>query len=287
MYAEKAVVRVHGGHKVHTRFYPNPRSDSTIILVNGSLATSASFQPALRFLQPLFNVVLFDQPYSGQSRPHNPSLGMLGKEDEALILLDLVEHFRADHIMSFSWGAVSTLLALAQRPPRIRRAVISSFSPMLNRDMMDYLIRGQECLAACDRHRIATLVNETIGEHLPPRFKRCNFRHISTLEVHEYAQMLHHIRQVLSLDADRYMQCVGNVDIPLLFLNGELDKYTTPADALYFADLARRSSYVTIRNTGHFLESEHQTAWEDVRAAVEHFLLPGAVEQARRLAMVG
>lgn len=287
MYAEKAVVRVQGDLKVHTRFYPNPRSDSTIILVNGSLATSASFHQALRFLQPLFNVVLFDQPYCGQSRPYNKSLQMLGKEDEALILLDLIEHFRADQVMSFSWGAVSTLLALAQRPARIKRAVISSFSPVLNREMLDYLTRGQECLATCDRYRIATLVNDTIGKHLPPLFKRCNFRHISTLEVHEYAQMLHHIRQVLSLDADRYMQCVGNVDIPLLFLNGELDKHTTPTDALYFADLARRSEYVTIRNAGHFLESEHQTAWEDVREAVERFLLPGEAEAARRLAMVG
>lgn len=287
MYAEKAVVRVQGDLKVHTRFYPNPRSNSTIMLVNGSLATSASFHQALRFLQPLFNVVLFDQPYCGMSRPYNESLSMLGKEDEALILLELIEHFRADQVMAFSWGAVSTLLALAQRPARIKRAVISSFSPVLNREMLDYLARGQECLAACDRNRIATLVNDTIGEHLPPLFKRCNFRHVSTLEVHEYAQMLHHIRQVLSLDADRYMQCVGNVDIPLLFLNGELDKYTTPNDALYFADLARRSEYVTIRNAGHFLENEHQTAWEDVREAVERFLLPGETENAHRLAMVG
>lgn len=285
MYAEKAVVQVLGDLKVQTRFYPNPRSNSTIILVNGSLATSASFHQALRFLQPLFNVVLFDQPYCGMSRPHNKSLRMLGKEDEALILLDLIEHFRADQVMSFSWGAVSTLLALAQRPARIKRAVISSFSPVLNRSMMDYLITGQECLAACDRHKIATLINDTIGKHLPPLFKRCNFRHISTLEVHEYAQMLHHIRQVLNLDPDRYMQCVGNIDVPLLFLNGELDEYTTPTDALYFADLARRSEYITIRNAGHFLETEHKTAWDDMREAVERFLLAPDAEDVR-LAMV-
>lgn len=285
MYAEKAVVQVRGDLKVRTRFYPNPRSNSTIILVNGSLATSASFHSALRFLQPLFNVVLFDQPYCGSSRPHNPSLPMLGKEDEALILLDLIEHFRADQLMSFSWGAVSTLLALAQRPARIKRAVISSFSPVLNRPMMDYLVSGQAYLAACDRHKIATLVNDTIGKHLPPLFKRCNFRHISTLEVHEYAQMLHHVRQVLSLDADRYMQCVGNIDVPLLFLNGELDEYTTPTDALYFADLARRSEYITIRNAGHFLENEHKTAWDDTREATERFLLAPDAEDVR-LAMV-
>lgn len=273
MYAEKAVVRVQGDLKVQTRFYPHPSSESTIILVNGSLATCASFNQALRFLSPLFNVVLFDQPYSGASRMLNRALPMLDMEDEALILLDLIEHFRADQVMSFSWGGVSTLLALAQRPARIQRAVISSFSPLLNEPMLDYLKRGREYIAACDRYQIATLVNETLGEHLPPAIKRNNFRHIASLEMPEYAQMLHHIRQVLSLDTGRYMQCVGNVDVPLLFLNGELDRFTTPQDALYFADLARRSEYVTIRNTGHYLEQEHESARQDVRQAVERFLL--------------
>lgn len=283
MYPEKAVVRVHGDVKVQTRFYPHPSSDSTVLLVNGSLATCAAFSQTLRYLRPLFNVVVYDQPYAGASFVHNRSLPMLGMEDEALILLDLIEHFRADQLMSFSWGGVSTLLALAQRPERIQRAVIGSFSPILSPAMLDYLQRAQQHLVRYDRHGIAHLVNETLGQHLPPAYKRNNFRHIAALEVHEYAQMSRHIRQVLTLDTSRYMQCVGNVDVPLLFLNGELDEYTSPTDALYFADLARRSEYVQIRNTGHFLEMEHQTAWEDVRQAVEGFLLAeGSAPRLRR-----
>ncbi|MFA5678602.1 MAG: alpha/beta hydrolase [Pseudomonas sp.] len=273
MYAEKAVVRVHGELKVQTRFYPHPTSNSTIILVNGSLATCASFSQALRFLNALFNVVLFDQPYSGGSRAHNHELPLLDMEDEALILLDLIEHFRADQVMSFSWGGVSTLLAMAQRPARVQRAVISSFSPVLNGPMLDYLMRGEKYMAAGDRLAIATLVNETLGKHLPHAIKRSNFEHISALDEHEYAQMQHHIRQILNLGTDRFMHCVGNVDVPLLFLNGERDEYTTPTDALYFADLARRSEYVTIRHTGHYMEQEHKSARQDVRQAIERFLL--------------
>ena len=273
MYSEKAVVRVHGDLKVQTLFYPHPSSESTIILVNGSLATCASFSQALRFLSGLFNVVLFDHPYSGASRVHNPSLGMLDMEDEALVLLDLIEHFRADQVLSFSWGGVSTLLALAQRPARIQRAIISSFSPVLNEPMLDYLHRARDYMARGDRQEIANLVNETLGKHLPPMGQRCNFRHVSALEMHEYAQMMHSIRQVWSLGSEQFMQCVSNVDVPLLFINGELDEYTPPQEALQFADLARCSQYVTIRNCGHYLEQEHQTALEDVREAVERFLL--------------
>ncbi len=288
MYAEKSVVRVHRDLKVHTTLHPNPRTSDTIILVNGSLATSASFNQAVRYLQPLFNVVLFDQPYQGQSRQHNPDMAMIDKQDEALILLDLIEMFRADHLLAFSWGSVATLLALAQRPERIRSAVISSFSPALNPAMQSYLDRAQHSLAACDRRGIGELINETIGEHLPSLFKRCNFRHVSSLEEFEYAQMLWHVRQVRELDAAQYMSCVGNVDVPLLFVNGEWDRYTSPADARQFAALAPQSEFVTIPHTGHFLEMEHKTALQDVQGAVEGFLLRGRSGAGdTRLALAG
>tara|TARA_R110000851_G_scaffold287690_1_gene441736 strand:- start:4153 stop:5028 length:876 start_codon:yes stop_codon:yes gene_type:complete len=273
MYAEKAVIRVHRDLQVHTWFYPNPAAESTIILVNGSLATSASFGQTLRYLRPLFNVVLFDQPYSGHSRTHNSNHLLIGKEDEALILLDLIEHFRADQVLSFSWGGVATMLALAQRPDRIKRATITSFSPIINPAMHDYLSRGKTYLAACDRQQIGNLINETIGEHLPPLFKRCNFRHVSSLDEHEYAQMLLHIRQVLDLDSSQYMSCVSNIDIPLLFVNGSWDKYTSAEDALQFGKLASRAQFASIAHTGHFLDLEHKTAWQDTKAVVEAFIL--------------
>lgn len=293
MYAEKALIRVHRDLKVHSCFYPNPHTAATIILVNGSLATSVSFNASLKYLKPLFNVVVYDQPYQGQSRVHNPLMPLIGKEDEALILLDLIEHFRADHLLAFSWGSVAALLALAQRPARISKAIVSSFSPVLNTPMLDYLDRARTALGACDRQAVGNLINDTIGEHLPPLFKRCNFRHVSTLEAFEYAQMLFHIRQVAELDCDRFMGCVANIDTPLLFINGELDRYTSPDDALAFARMAPQSAFATIRHTGHFLELEHKTAWQDVKQAVERFVLGNGVLESRmmgrerKMAMVG
>ncbi|MFN3581386.1 MAG: alpha/beta fold hydrolase [Pseudomonas sp.] len=288
MYAENAVIAVHRGLRVHTRFYPNPHSNMTIILVNGSLATSTSFNASLKYLQPLFNVVLFDQPYQGLSRQHNLAMPLIDKEDEALILLELIEYFRADHLLAFSWGSVAALLALAQQPPSLNKAIISSFAPVLNAPMQDYLGRARTCLASCDRQAIGNLINDTIGEHLPPLFKRCNFRHVSSLEEFEYAQMLLHIRQVTELDCDRYMSCVSKISTPMLFINGEWDSYTTAADARLFAKMAPQSRFASIRHTGHFLEMEHKTAWQDVKQVVEDFVLDGAGMAGRqRMAMVG
>jgi pimeloyl-ACP methyl ester carboxylesterase len=71
------------------------------------LATTASFAQTVRNLHPQFNVVLYDQPYAGKSKPHNRQERLITKETEAHILLELIEHFHADHVMSFSWGGAA------------------------------------------------------------------------------------------------------------------------------------------------------------------------------------
>ena len=177
-----AVVDIHRTFKVHTEFYANPSARKTIILVNGSLATTAAFAQTLKYLRPQFNVVLYDQPYAGQSKPHNSHSRPISKEDEATILLELIEQFQVDYLLSFSWGGVAAMLALAQRPARIEKAVITSFSPLLNEPMLDYLEKGMTYLQATDGEQVGQLVNSTIGKYLPSLFKRYNQRHISSLD---------------------------------------------------------------------------------------------------------
>ena len=274
MRPETAIVEIHRKYKIHTEHYRNPAANKTIILVNGSLATTAFFAPTLRYLQPRFNVVLYDQPYAGQSKAHNRHDRPIRKEDEAEILLELIEHFRANHVLSFSWGGAATLLALAQRPRRIEKAVINSFAARLNQPMRDYLERGLDLLLARDRFNVGRLINGTIGKHLPSLLKRFNQRHISSLAEHEYLQMHFHVREVLTRDTRCYLACAEAIEIPLLFVNGERDEYTTAADARLFAAHARQCQFRTIGNAGHFLDMEHKTAWRDTRQALLGFLQP-------------
>lgn len=276
MKPEAAIVEIHHKFKVYTEFYRNPAATKTIILVNGSLATTAAFAQTVRYLQPRFNVVLYDQPYAGQSRLHNRHDQPIRKEDEAEILLELIEHFGAEHLLSFSWGGAATLLALAQRPPRIETAVINSFAARINQPMRDYLESGLNFLQNCDRHNLGQLLNNSIGKHLPSLFKRFNHRHVSSLAEHEYRQMHFHIHEVLTQDTQCYLACAAAIEIPLLFVNGEWDEYTTTADARLFAEHARQCQFRTINNTGHFLDLEHKAAWHDTQQALLGFLQPVA-----------
>lgn len=275
MRPETAVVEIEGKYQIHTEFYRSPAAAKTIILVNGSLATTASFGQTIKYLQPQFNVLAFDQPYAGQSNPYNHRLPLISKEDEAEILLHLIEHYRAHYLVSFSWGGVAAMLALAQRPASLEKAAICSFSPVLNLPMLDYLHQGLRFLNALDRDNIAHLVNSTIGKHLPSLFKRFNHKHVSSLDEHEYRQMYAHIKEVLNMEAHCRLDCLQAIDIPLLFVNGERDEYTSVEDACLFVRHIERCQFAVIDNAGHFLDMEHKAAWlQTQRTLLEFFNSP-------------
>ena len=169
-------------------------------------------------------------------------------------------------------GWQSALLALAQCPARIKKAVVTSFSPIINEPMMDYLTRGLDCLAAIDRDAVGHLVNNTIGKHLPGLYQRFNHKHCSNLDEHEYLQMHFHIRQVLNMDSRCYVDCLANVDIPLLFINGDRDEYTSAKDARHFARHVRDCQFAVIDNAGHFVDVEHKAGWLQTQQAMLGFL---------------
>ena len=274
MRPETAVLDIQGLFRVYTEFYRSETAEKTIVMVNGSLATTASFAQTVRNLYPQFNIVLYDQPYAGKSKPHNRHEKPLTREMEGQILLELIDHFQAEHVMSFSWGGAATLVALAHRPRRIEKAVISSFSPRINDAMRDYLLRGITHLGAHDRHEVGLLINSTIGKHLPSLFKRFNYRHVSSLDLHEYDQMHYHISQVLEIDPQNYLTAAQNINVPVLFLNGALDEYTSACDAPLFANYVEHSRFSILQDAGHFLDMENKAACRDSKHALTEFLKP-------------
>lgn len=280
MKPETAVLDIQGHYRVYTELYRADDAEQTIILVNGSLSTTASFAQTVRYLYPHFNVVLFDLPYAGQSREHNSHERFITREEEADILLELVEHFACDIVLSFSWGGIATLQALARRPQRIKRAVINSFSPIVNPAMLGYLRSGLIVMHEYDRESIGMVLNGTIGKHLPSLFKRYNHRHVTGLEHYEYDQMSFHVETVLNNDGRSCVSFAGQIDIPLLFVNGEWDEYTTPQDARLFTQHVRHCEFRTIAQAGHFLDMEHKAAWMQTRDALLAFLLPSQPNRA-------
>lgn len=91
-----------------------------------------------------------------------------------------------------------------------------------------------------------------------------------------------HINEVLQHDLGRALDGARNIDIPVLFINGDRDEYTTVEDARQFSKHVGRSHFSVIRDAGHFLDMEHKAACEDTRSVMLGFLKPTVREPRQR-----
>jgi rhamnosyltransferase subunit A len=272
MKPETAVINVFGKHHIYVEHYQNDEAAKTVILVNGAFATTASFSQTVRYLKDKVNVILFDLPYAGRSQEFNKTDKILTKEDEVEILEYLINRYGVNYLMSVSWGGVSSLLSLARRPPTIEKAIIASFSPVINQAMHDYMSGARKFLVAGDIGSAAQLLNNTVGRYLSGLVKSHNYNYLASNVKGNEEQIIFHINQIFEFDKQQYMQQFASIDVPVLFLNGELDEYTTAEDVRLLAEHIPQSEFAVVERAGHFLDLESRQLWRTVSGIIREYL---------------
>jgi rhamnosyltransferase subunit A len=227
MPVEKAIVRLASSLQVHVERHIFHADRDSVILINGALATTASFGQTIKYMSEHYNVLCFDLPYAGQSRQYNKKSFLLSKDDEVDILLELICRFKPGYLCSVSWGGLAALLALARGPSSIRRATICSFSPHLNDAMVRYVSTARDLLLSGESKAAANLLNDTVGHNLPRIVKLLNYRYLASLSKEVHEQLVFHIEQILALQPDTYLRRLANIRCQVKFINGMLDKHTT------------------------------------------------------------
>lgn len=261
MNLETGLINVFEKYSIHFEYHRKEGANKTAIMVNGALATTTSFSQSIRNLKDHANIVLFDLPFAGQSRKHNANTtGLLSKDDEVEILLYLIEHFKINFVVSASWGGVSALLSLAKRPRTVEKAVIFSFSPVINDAMNSYMANARQFL--CDQNIPggAELLNSTVGKYLPRLLKAHNYQYLLSMVEGNENQIKFHIDQIFELDHSNYVDEFAAIDVPVLFINGALDEYTTTEDVQLLARYIKYSQFAVIPEAGHFLDLESSQA---------------------------
>ncbi|MFM0632517.1 alpha/beta fold hydrolase [Paraburkholderia xenovorans] len=271
MSVEKEIFRLHNSLNVQVERHVFDTGRKSVILVNGALATTASFGQTIKYLGERYNVICFDLPYAGQSKQHNRAGFLLTKEDEVEILLRLIQHFEPKYLYSVSWGGLASLIALARQPASVERAVIGSFSPFLNDAMLAYVTRARDLLGTGENLQAAQLLNDTVGKHLPRILKLLNFRYLTSLPKEEQSQVAFHVNQILALRPETYLDKLASIRCRVKFINGELDEYTTSEDIRTLARYVMHAHFATVPNTGHFLELEGRTQAASMREAILDF----------------
>src|ERR1700704_927264 len=268
------VITLFGEYSVHVEYHKREGANKTAIMVNGALATTTSFSQTVRNLRDHVNIVLFDLPFAGRSREHNTNTsGVLSKDDEVDILLYLIEHFEVNFMISASWGGVSSLLSLARRPPTIEKAVIFSFSPVINDAMNSYMVNARRFLCDQDIPGGAQLLNSTVGKYLPRLLKAHNYQYLLSMVQGNEQQIMFQIDQIFELDHRKYIDHFAAIDVPVLFVNGALDEYTTTNDVRSLATHIKYSQFAVIPDAGHFLDLESSQARRAAGEIERSFLL--------------
>ena len=278
MKPEASVLNVFGRHNIYVEHYKKDEAAKTVILVNGAFATTSSFNQTVRYLKDKLNIVLFDLPYAGRSEEHNSGRAVLSKEDEVEILLYLIDRFQVNYLMAVSWGGVSSLLSLARRPSSIEKAIIASFSPVINSAMHDYMSGARNFLMTGDPESAAQLLNNTVGRYLSGLVKSHNLQYLLSSVSGNEEQIIFHIDQIFELDKKQYMNQFCSIDVPVLFLNGQLDEYTTPQDARTLAQYIPLSEFAVVEDAGHFLDLESRQLWRSVSGIIRSWMFADELE---------
>lgn len=265
--------KLYKDYNVHVEQMGDNPERKTVLLVNGALSTTRSFARTSKCLAEHFNVLMFDLPFSGYSREHNGELDLVTKDDEVQMLRALVERFEVNHLVSASWGGISTLLTLAHNPPSIESSLVMALAPNLNQAMLEYVERVRVLIERDDKSAIGHLLNETVGKYLSPRLKHNNHRHLSNMATTEYRQARFHIHQVLGLGDGNYLPALRQIETPVHFLNGLLDEYTPAPEAQLFGQYVRHSSFSTAEHTGHLLDLESREAANAVHRVLIDYLV--------------
>jgi pimeloyl-ACP methyl ester carboxylesterase len=279
---ETGVINIFGKYSVHFEYHKKDGANKTAIMVNGALATTTSFSQSIRNLKDHVNIVLFDLPFAGRSREHNANTtGLLSKDDEVEILLYFIEHFKVNFMISASWGGVSALLSLARRPRTVEKAVILSFSPVINDAMYSYMVNARRFLCDQDIPGGAQLLNSTVGKYLPRLLQVHNYRYLLSMVQGNEQQIMFHIDQIFELDQSRYVDHFAAIDVPVLFINGALDEYTTTEDVRSLTKHIKYSQFAVVPDAGHFIDLESSQARRATGEIERSFLFGPMVESMR------
>jgi pimeloyl-ACP methyl ester carboxylesterase len=73
-------------------------------------------------------------------------------------------------------------------------------------------------------------------------------------------QIMFHIDQIFALDQSNYIDHFSAIEIPVLFVNGALDEYTTSKEVRSLAKHIKDSQFAVIPDAGYFLDLESSKA---------------------------
>ncbi|CAK9887124.1 MAG: Rhamnosyltransferase 1 subunit A (plasmid) [Candidatus Erwinia impunctatus] len=254
---KSAVLRVKGFNVFVEFTASTTHTNNRTLLINGALATSASFRNWKKFLSGKSDVITFDLPFSGLSKPFNQDdFGIVTLDDEVAIIETIISVYQPNVIASVSWGGAASLKLLKSGHHNLRHVIIASYSFEFNDVMQNYVAEANRLSRERKFHELAMLMNDEVGFYLPKQMKACNYRHLAGLDDIEYRQGRFHLEQISGMRNDDYRSIVSNSPCQFHFINGDLDRHTPQKSIQDVCGEKENTRFYQIPEAGHFLDLE-------------------------------
>ena len=280
---ERAIVEAGGAQVFVERLRRERPTRGTILFVNGAVATTAALRWAVAAL-PDYDLLLFDFPHLGLSRAHNAELASAALETEAEILSAMIDRYKPEFLAAQSWGGSSALAALARRPGSVQRAIVASYSAGLTAPMRAMTEALIEAIERYDPPAAAQLMVTGLGERLPQAAQRLHARYFLQFDKAKAAVVGAQLRDIAAASFAAEAARWGRIELPVLFINGALDRFTPPWSALPLARACQRASFAVVPGAGHFLAMEGAEPCAHVARLIGGFFDADATILARRRA---
>ena len=210
--------------------YLQAGSGRDLVFLHGYLARKESFYPQIKYFSRFYRVTAFDFPGFGESAP-------IPRPYSVADYCDVTEGFLREMgiseplVIAHSFGGRVAIKCLSRRPV-FDRAVLCGCAGIVHRRTLSYRLRVKA-------YRMVRSIAPAYAER---RFGSEEYRSLSPLMRESFKRI---VNEDLRADA-------AKITRPVLFVCGEKDTQTSPADAELFHACVKGSRLRLLKDCGHF-----------------------------------
>lgn len=229
-------------------YYEESGTGDPVLLLPGWAGTIHEFAPLRETLTPKFRVIAADLPGSGKSRPQPRTYTPTYYQDDAPVLLAMLEAIGASpaHLVGFSDGGEYALLMAALKPKAVRSIVTWGSAGSLGNNL-----------------EMADVFSTVIDDPIPPMsgfsaYMKATYGEANARVMAQSAAKS--FREIMEAGGDISRSRAASISCPALLIAGGHDFIAPPALVSDMARAIPNGEFLEVKGAGHAVHHE-QPAW--------------------------
>lgn len=230
----------------------------TIVCISGAKQTMAAWRSFVSHFVSDYSVVLFDMPGQGRASILSGSLG-ISFDEQVDVLYNVINETNRNGtviLAAASWGTIISAAIASRYPELVDKMILGSFGAKPSKEVIDIIRAGQSLFDGNKTEKIAPLMIERFGQHIPDTQKKQMINQFRDMSREQFVSFYEHCEFVgQASDIEEYIE-LGKITASTLILSGEYDAILDQDDIEKASSKIPDCEYRMIPGAGHFLHWE-------------------------------